>query len=70
MAVFISVMPFPKSRIVSVRTSVACLSILAPTQAGTAISLVRSTMRRQDHRVLTVLTEVFTHQPLPSAWGI
>jgi hypothetical protein len=41
MAVFISVMPFPKSRFDSVETSLACLSIRALIHTGTAISLVR-----------------------------
>jgi len=70
MAVFISAMPFPKSRVESVGTSLACLSIRAPTHTGTASPLVRSTVLGQDHPVLIVLTAVFTHQPLPSAWGI
>ena len=67
MAVFISAMSFPKSRVASVGTSLVCLSIRAPTRTGIAVPLVRFTMRRQDHGVLTVLTEVFTYQPLPGA---
>jgi transposase len=29
-----------------------------------------STMRKQGHPMLAALTAVFTHQPLPIAWGI
>ncbi len=70
MAVFISVMPFPKSRVESVGTSLARLSIRAPTHTGTAISLVRPTLSKQARPMFAALTAVLTDQPLPSAWGI
>ncbi len=70
MVVFISVMPFPKSRLESIRTSLACLSIRAPIHTGTAISLVRPALIKQLRPMFAALTAAITDQPLPNAWGI
>ncbi len=70
MAVFISVMPFPKNRVESVG-NVAGVSLHPGSDPHWNSHISCEThVEQTSTSMLAALTAVFTHHPLPSAWGI